>query len=165
MSRRDPESVLSGRLGRLDASWVLKALDNAGYAVITKSEHLALRRAQIKLAKVVVVNEATADSLKKRAALKNAKSIGGGHFGTRTARISVTEENLSQVPTEPLVKKAAVTKKATKPIIVTDAMTKQGIGTKASAKKAVPSRERAKATKTNVAAKKTLPRKRVTRRG
>lgn len=140
MARKAPRDVLAPRMGLLDAGWALTALENAGYAVITKSEHLELRRAKIKLAKLET-NGSVNGQVRRQAA--KAKT------GARTGRMSLKEPNLSTLPIE----SKAAAQKATKPI------------KKASATKVTPAKERAKATKTNVAAKKVLPRKRVTRKG
>lgn len=94
MARREPHDIIAGRIGIAAANWVLKALDNSGYALITKSEHLELRRKAIKLAKM----------------------NGAVPVGTRTGRMSVKKPNLAQAPrsrsgkTPPVVQAEKVTK-------------------------------------------------------
>ncbi len=125
MTRRTPADILSPRLGIFEADRVLRALDNGGYALLPKSEHLDLRRRSIRLAKLEVNGTKPAPALvpapvlavpivpkpKKRAPRK----------GTQTGRVSVKAPNLAQVPTEPvdpharkLAEKKAATAKAAK---------------------------------------------------
>jgi hypothetical protein len=94
MARRDPQDIIAGRVGIAEARSVLKSLDNNGYAVITKSEYLELRRKAIKLAKM----------------------NGAVPVGTRTGRMSVKKPNLAQAPrsrsgkTPPVVQAEKVTR-------------------------------------------------------
>src|SRR5882672_9043035 len=99
--RRSPHDLLAPSLGMLQARQVLNRLDNGGYVIISKSEHLDLRRAKIKLAKT-----------------------NGAGSGARTGRLSVKKPNLAQAPrgrkaTKPVVvteamKKAGLGPKARK---------------------------------------------------
>jgi hypothetical protein len=114
------EDVIGARTGMKQAGVIIRALKREGWAIVPSADHLAFKRAAVRLEKI------------------EAKAASSNGAGTKTGRMSAKKPNLSQAPKSTAQRKADYKASQAKTKTVAPKTTRAKAATKTTAPRRAP---------------------------